>query len=95
LLLLPAYSLLITSCSAFRFRDSHFVILNTDPFGAVGTVPVNWLNGNLVAAHHNPHIRHIFVLAHKQAFTPQGISSEQALDSRCVAVRLAICPRGQ
>ena len=57
------------------------MILNTDPFGAVGTVPLQWLNGDLVAAHRNPHIRHIFVLAHKQAFTPPGISSEQALDS--------------
>ena len=66
---------------SFDFRDSHFVILNTDPFGAVATVPLNWLHQDLASAAGEPHLRHTFVLGHKQAFSPADASSEQALDS--------------
>jgi Calcineurin-like phosphoesterase len=66
---------------SFDFRDSHFVILNTDPFGAVATVPLNWLHGDLTAAADDPHVKHTFVLGHKQAFSPADSSSEEALDS--------------
>lgn len=66
---------------SFDFRDSHFVILNTDPFGAVATVPVNWLHDDLVTAAGDPHLKHTFVVGHKQAFSPADASSEQALDS--------------
>jgi hypothetical protein len=66
---------------SFDFRDSHFVILNTDPFGAVATVPINWIHQDLAAAAGDAHLKHTFVLAHKQAFTPAKADSEQALDS--------------
>jgi hypothetical protein len=66
---------------SFDFRDSHFVLLNTDPYGAVATVPLNWLHGDLVTASANPHLKHTFVLGHKQAFSPADSSSEEALDS--------------
>lgn len=66
---------------SFDFRDSHFILLNTDPFGAVGTVPINWIHGDLAAAADDPHMKHIFVMGHKQAFTPPDAASEQALDS--------------
>ena len=66
---------------SFDFRDSHFVMLNTDPFGAVATVPINWIHQDLAAAAGDAHLKHTFVLAHKQAFTPANADSEQALDS--------------
>ncbi len=66
---------------SFDFRDSHFVMLNTDPFGAVATVPLNWLHQDLAAAAGVPKLKHTFVMAHKQAFTPANANSEQALDS--------------
>jgi len=66
---------------SFDFRDSHFVMLNTDPFGAVATVPINWIHQDLAAAAGDAHLKHTFVLAHKQAFTPGNADSEQALDS--------------
>jgi hypothetical protein len=66
---------------SFDFRDSHFILLNTDPFGAIGTVPVNWIHQDLVAAASVPSLKHTFVMGHKQAFTPEDASSEQALDS--------------
>jgi hypothetical protein len=66
---------------SFDFRDSHFVMLNTDPFGAVATVPLNWLHQDLADAAGDSHLKHTFVMAHKQAFTPANANSEQALDS--------------
>jgi calcineurin-like phosphoesterase family protein len=66
---------------SFDFRDSHFVLLNTDPYGAVATVPLNWLHADLAAASSDPHLKHTFVLGHKQAFSPPDSSSEEALDS--------------
>jgi hypothetical protein len=66
---------------SFDFHDSHFVLLNTDPFGAVATVPLNWLHQDLAAAADDPHLKHTFVMGHKQAFSPPNSNSEQALDS--------------
>jgi hypothetical protein len=66
---------------SFDFRDSHFVLINTDPFGAVATVPLNWLHEDLVAAASDPDVKHTFVMGHKQAFSPADSNSEQALDS--------------
>ncbi len=66
---------------SFDFHDSHFVLLNTDPFGAIGTVPINWIHQDLAAAAGVPQLKHVFVMGHKQAFTPPDASSEQALDS--------------
>jgi hypothetical protein len=66
---------------SFDFRDSHFVLLNTDPFGAVATVPINWIHQDLASAADDPHLKHVFVMGHKPAFTPPDASSEQSLDS--------------
>ena len=66
---------------SFDFHDSHFVLLNTDPFGAVGTVPINWIHQDLAAAASVPSLKHTFVMGHKQAFTPADSNSEQTLDS--------------
>jgi hypothetical protein len=66
---------------SFDFRDSHFILLNTDPFGAVATVPINWIHQDLAAAANDAHLKHIFVMGHKPAFTPTFASSEQSLDT--------------
>ncbi|HZC45250.1 MAG TPA: hypothetical protein VE243_02175, partial [Candidatus Acidoferrum sp.] len=50
---------------SFDYRHTHFVILNTDPFGAIGTVPLFWLAGDLANAKQNGSPKHIFVLGHK------------------------------
>src|SRR5262249_55424897 len=66
---------------SFRFRNTHFVVVNTDPLGAVATVPVHWLQDDLKAATDEPSVKHIFVLGHKPAFVPDiAISGEQSLD---------------
>ncbi|MGH7923309.1 MAG: metallophosphoesterase family protein [Candidatus Binatus sp.] len=66
---------------SFDYRRTHFVILNTDPFGAIATVPLFWLADDLDNANRNSPPKHIFVLGHKQAFTPSFASSEQALEA--------------
>jgi len=67
---------------SFNFRDSHFVVLNTDPCGAPASVPVNWLTNDLVAARQNGSIAQLFVLGHKPAFTPPDATPDDSLDSQ-------------
>jgi len=66
---------------SFDFHDSHFVLLNTDPFGAVATVPIFWIHQDLATAAGDANLKHVFVMGHKPAFTPTFASSEQSLDS--------------
>jgi len=66
---------------SFRYRNTHFVVVNTDPYGAVATVPVHWIQNDLDKAVSNTAIAHIFVLGHKPAFVPAiATSGEQSLD---------------
>ena len=66
---------------SFDFKNTHFDVINTDPFGAVATVPVHWLEGDLHAATDTPGIKHIFALGHKPAFVPEiALSGEQSLN---------------
>jgi hypothetical protein len=66
---------------SFNYKRSHFVVVNTDPFGGVATVPVHWIGDDLAAAHRRHRIKHIFVVAHKPAFPPSFSDAEQSLDS--------------
>ncbi len=66
---------------SFNFRDTHFVVLNTDPVGAAATVPVHWIADDLGAARQDRSIRHIFALGHKPAFTPSDATPDCSLDS--------------
>ncbi len=66
---------------SFNFRDTHFVILNTDPVGAPATVPVHWIADDLAVARQDRSIRHIFALGHKPAFTPSDATPDCSLDS--------------
>ncbi len=66
---------------SFNFRHTHFVIVNTDPFGAVATVPVHWIADDLAVAHKERRLKHIFVIGHKPAFPPVFSSAEQSLNS--------------
>ena len=51
---------------SFDYKQSHFVVLNTDPVGAEGTVPLNWLGQDLAAARARGS-KHLFALGHKPA----------------------------
>ena len=51
---------------SFDYKQSHFVILNTDPVGAEATVPLNWLGRDLAAARARGS-KHLFALGHKPA----------------------------
>ena len=53
---------------SFDFRDSHFVVINTDPVGNDAHAPVTWLNNDLAAAQARG-MKHMFVFGHKPAFT--------------------------
>lgn len=66
---------------SFNYKHTHFVIVNTDPFGAVATVPVHWIGDDLAAAREKRHIKHVFVIGHKPAFPPAFSSAEQSLNS--------------
>ncbi len=66
---------------SFNFRDTHFVVLNTDPVGAVATVPVHWIADDLAVARQDRSIRHIFAFGHKPAFTPSDATPDCSLDS--------------
>jgi len=51
---------------SFDFKQSHFVVLNTDPVGAEATVPLNWLGRDLAAARARGS-KHLFAFGHKPA----------------------------
>jgi hypothetical protein len=53
---------------SFDFHGSHFVVINTDPFGRDAHAPVNWLASDLQAAQARG-FRRNFVFGHKPAFT--------------------------
>jgi len=53
---------------SFDVADSHFAIINTDPFGRDNSAPVRWLARDLeLAGQRGAH--HMFVFGHKPAFT--------------------------
>jgi Calcineurin-like phosphoesterase len=66
---------------SFDYRETHFVIVDTDPQGAPATVPVHWIGSDLQTASNDPRIKHIFVVGHKPAFPPPFASPEQSLNS--------------
>jgi hypothetical protein len=60
---------------SFNFGGDHFIVLNTDPVGADGTVSYKWLANDIQTARAN-NARHIFAFGHKPAYssplTPAG-----------------------
>jgi len=67
---------------SFNFRDTHFIVLNTDPYGDPASVPVNWITDDLVTARLNGAVTHIFAVGHKPAFTPANATPDDSLDSQ-------------
>lgn len=65
---------------SFRLRDTHFVVMNTDPYGAVATVPWTWVANDVARARRDPTVRNIFCLGHKPAFTPANATPDFSLD---------------
>jgi hypothetical protein len=53
---------------SFDVGSSHFAVINTDPTGADGTTPTNWLAADMAAAQSRG-AAHYFVFGHKPAFT--------------------------
>ena len=53
---------------SFDFRDSHFAVINTDPYLKDSHAPVYWLEQDLASAKARG-ARHLFVFGHKPAFT--------------------------
>ena len=56
---------------SFNYRDTHLVILNTDPVGQDSHVPVHWVEADLAQARKDS-MKHIFVIGHKPAFGFDG-----------------------
>jgi hypothetical protein len=60
---------------SFDYGRTHFVLVNTDPYGKDGSAPVQWIREDLAAAQSN-HAKHIFVISHKPAYAyPIGLYS--------------------
>jgi hypothetical protein len=53
---------------SFDFKESHFVVINTDPVGKDAHAPTNWLAADLATAQSHG-ARHFFVFGHKPAYT--------------------------
>lgn len=66
---------------SFRFRDTHFVVMNTDPYGAVATVPWTWVASDVARARRDRSVKNIFCLGHKPAFTPADATPDFSLDT--------------
>ena len=56
---------------SFDCKQSHFVVLNTDPVGAEATAPLDWLGRDLAAARARGS-KHLFTLGHKPALPAPG-----------------------
>ena len=52
---------------SFDYARTHFVLVNTDPVGKDGSVPLNWIASDLAAAQAN-HVKHVFIITHKPAY---------------------------
>ena len=51
---------------SFKFKQAHFVVLNSDPVGKEWQVPYKWIRKDLL--HHASKSKQIFVFAHKAAY---------------------------
>lgn len=72
---------------SFDVKDSHFVIINTDPVGKDSNAPTAWLSKDLAAASDRGQ-KHFFVFGHKPAYpyvymtgvAPSGMTGASAQD---------------
>jgi len=53
---------------SFDFHDAHFVLLNSDPLNASATIPATWVGQDMATAR-AAGSKHIFVFAHKPAYS--------------------------
>jgi hypothetical protein len=56
---------------SFDLKDSHFVLMNTDPVGQDAHVPAHWIAADLANARKNG-AKHLFAIGHKPAFGNNG-----------------------
>ncbi len=62
------------------YRDSHILLMNSDPVGADATVPVNWAASDMAAARARGQ-KHIFAIAHKPAYSWDNGTSDGLVTS--------------
>ncbi|MDB4956080.1 MAG: hypothetical protein JWO36_3649 [Myxococcales bacterium] len=67
---------------SFDFSGTHFVVLDTDPVGADGSVPTTWVTADVSAARASG-AAHIFAISHKPAY-PSPLSAEGGFTSPAV-----------
>lgn len=53
---------------SFNYKNTHFVLLDTDPVGKDWSVPTKWVAKDLVKARSQPRTQHIFAIGHKPAY---------------------------
>ncbi len=59
---------------SFDHAGTHFVVLNSDPVGADGTVPAKWIASDITAAR-GAGAKHVFAMSHKPAY-PSPLSND-------------------
>ena len=64
---------------SFDYQGTHFLVLDTDPVGADGSVPAFWATADLAAAHATG-ATHIFAISHKPAY-PSPLSTDGGFTS--------------
>ena len=64
---------------SFDHAGSHFVVLDTDPVGADGSVPASWVAADVTAAR-AAGAAHVFAIGHKPAY-PSPLSTEGGFSS--------------
>jgi hypothetical protein len=67
---------------SFRHRNTHFVVMNTDPYATIGDVPWTWAMADMARARRDRAVQTIFCLGHKPAFTPADAYPDFSLDGR-------------
>ncbi len=59
---------------SFNYRDTHFILMDTDPAGQESHVPAHWIAADIAAARKQG-AKHIFAIGHKPAFNADGSMS--------------------
>jgi hypothetical protein len=60
---------------SFNYKNTHFLLLDTDPAGRDWTVPTKWIASDLAQAHQRQ-AKHIFAIGHKPAWSPAPVATD-------------------
>ncbi len=59
---------------SFNYRDTHFILMDTDPAGKESQVPSHWIEADITTAKKQG-AKHVFAIGHKPAFNADGSMS--------------------